>query len=672
MKPQKMNDTQMQGVVRAAVDAAVSYCESEVAEDRIRAQKFFDGKVELETEDGRSQVIATKCRDAVRMVKPALMKVFLQETPVEFVPRGPEDVQAAEHATAYAEYKFRASKGFQLLSDVFQDALVKKVGILKAYWDEAEETEIDEYSNLVPEQMALLQQDPEVQILEQTQNEQGLIDARVAKTKRSGDLKICAIPPEDFFVDSGATSVRDSYICGDRTEMRVGDLVNLGFDFEEIFNLAGDADGDVSEEEQLTRNEYDDGDYDSDHGDPSMRKVLVTEAYMKMDIEGTGVPRMYQFICGGTNYKVLDYSLCDQVPYAAFEIDPQPHEFFGSSLVDILIDDQNAATSLLRGLLDNMHMVNNPRLVFNPTQTNTDDVLNNEIAALIRTKADVPANAVHPLVTPFTAGATLPALQYYDMLLEGKTGITRAASGLDTDSLVNTSATAVNLAAQAASAAAELMARNLAEGGMSDLFRIIAKLTRQHANPEEMMRLNGQFVPVNPASWNTGMDISVNVGLGNAGRDQKIAALQQVLADQSGIIQMFGPQNPMVTLTQARNTRADLLELAGIHDSGRYYNPLNPEIEAQIHQQAQAAQGEQQQSDPNAAFMQAEQMKAQQRAQEAQMNNQRDMTRLYMEDDRKRDEMAQKRVLEAAKLQAETGLQINQQAILAEQNEPRQ
>ena len=52
--------------------------------------------MDLESEDGRSRVVATKVRDTIRMVKPVLMRTFLQsDKPVEFVPRGPEDVAAA-------------------------------------------------------------------------------------------------------------------------------------------------------------------------------------------------------------------------------------------------------------------------------------------------------------------------------------------------------------------------------------------------------------------------------------------------------------------------------------------------------------------------------------------------------------------------------------------------
>ena len=48
--------------------------------------------------------------------------------------------------------------------------------------------------------------------------------------------------------------------------------------------------------------------------------------------------------------------------FAKFEVDPEPHAFYGRSLAEIIIDDQDAATSILRGILDNVAMTNNPRV----------------------------------------------------------------------------------------------------------------------------------------------------------------------------------------------------------------------------------------------------------------------------------------------------------------------
>jgi hypothetical protein len=688
MQPKSLSEDEIQNTVTSAVREAVDFVETEVSPDRIKAQKYFDGKSVVDFEDGRSRVVATKVRDTIRAIKPALMRVFLQsDKPVEFIPNTPQAVMGADQATKYAKYIFERNNGFRILSDVFHDALIKKVGVAKVYYDEVQHVEIDEYSDLTPEQLAFIENDPESEVLSQEEtiiaeaviDEMGIeiqprmasYNLRVARTSTKGQIKIQSVAPEDFFVDRMAVSIDDCYVCGHTSEARVGDLVAMGFDFETVYNLGGAADGTVDDEEELARRGWDDTDDDENAADPSMRKVQFTEAYMKMDIEGTGVPRLYKFICAGNDYEILDYELCDYIPFAIFEVDPEPHTFFGRSLAEIVIEDQDAATSLLRGLLDGLAMANNPRVMAVASLVNMDDLLNNEIGGVVRVK-DI--NALREFSIGNAATAALPALQFYDEAIRAKTGVTGAAMGMDADALQSQTAAGVNAAVQAASAVSELIARNLAEGGMRQMFRLIAQIARANPNPNEMMRLDGQFVPVDPRSWTNDLDLVTNVGLGNNRREDRIAALQMTMQTQMQIWQAYGPQNGIVSMTGIRNTLADILGMAGIHNADRYYNPMNPQIEQQLMAMAaQAAQGQQQQqpSDPNAAFLQAEQMKMSARVQADMAKTQLDAEKMRMDDDLERDRMAQDLAIKAAELLAKTGVQLDLNAIKREQQMPR-
>jgi hypothetical protein len=635
--------------------------------------------------------VATKVRDTIRAIKPALMRVFLQsDKPVEFIPTTPQAVQGADQATKYAKYVFERNNGFRILHSAFHDALIKKTGVVKVYYDEVPDLEIDEYSDLTPEQLQLVEADPEVEVIEREETiiSEAIIDPmgmelqpqiatyriRVARESLKGQIKIDAVAPEDFFVDRMAVSIDDCYVCGHTAEARVGDLVAMGYDFETVYKLSGAADGTVDDEEELARRGWDDTAEDEHPNDPSMRKVQFAEAYMKMDIEGLGIPKLYKFICAGNDYEILEYELCDYVPFAVFEVDPEPHTFFGRSLAEIVEDDQDAATSMLRGLLDNIAMMNNPRLGALEGRVNIDDLLNNEIGGIVRMK-DI--NAVREFQIGNAAISALPAMQYYDEAIRAKTGVSGAAMGLDADALQSQTAAGVNAAVQAATAVSELIARNLAEGGMKQMFRLIAQIARQNPNPGEMMRLDGQFVPVDPRSWTNDLDIVVNVGLGNNAREERIMMLQSTLQTQMQIWQGYGPANGLVSMTQIRNTLADLLGMAGLHNADRYYNPMTPQMEQQLMMQAQqAAQGQQQQSDPNMAFMQAEQMKAQTRAQvdmqKAAMEHQRKLMELASSDDLKRDEMAQNLLVDAAKILGQYGTSVDVARVRQEQQAPRQ
>jgi hypothetical protein len=688
MQPKRLTDDEIQNTITNAVREAVDFVESEIAPDRIRAQKYFDGKSAVDFEEGRSKVVATKVRDTIRAIKPALMRVFLQsDKPVEFIPNSPQSVMGADQATKYAKFVFERNNGFRVLSDVFHDALIKKVGVAKVYYDEVPQVEIDEYSDLTPEQLAFIEDDPEVEIIDREEeifaeaviDEMGVeiqprmasYELRVARTSVKGQIKIQSVAPEDFFVDRMAVSIDDCYVCGHTSEARVGDLVAMGFDFDTVYDLAGSSDGTVDDEEEMARRGWGDNDDNENAADPSMRKVQLTEAYMRMDVEGTGVPRMYKFICAGNDYEILDYELCDYVPFAIFECDPEPHTFFGRSLAEIVIEDQDASTSLLRGLLDGLAMANNPRVMAVTNMVNMDDLLNNEIGGIVRVK-DI--NALREFAIGNAATAALPAIQFYDEAIRAKTGVTGAAMGMDANALQSQTAAGVNAAVQAASAVSELIARNLAEGGMRQMFRLIAQIARANPNEGEMMRLDGQFVPVDPRSWTSDLDLVTNVGLGNNHRDERIAALQMTMQTQMQVWQTYGPSNGIVTMTGIRNTLADILGMAGIHNADRYYNQMNPQIEQQLMMQAaQAAQGQQPQqpSDPNMAFLQSEQMKTATRAQVDMAKVQLDAEKMRMDDDRERDRMAQDLAIRAGELLAKTGVQLDLNAIKREQQMPR-
>jgi len=683
MEPKAKSFTEVEGIVQDAIAQAVDFVESEITHDRIKAQRYFDGQVDIGYEDGRSSVVATKVRDTVRAVKPSLMRVFMSTArPVEFIPKGPEDVAFAEQATDYMHYVFNQNDGFRVLNDAFHDALVKKQGIVKVYWDTRYRTETYSYTDLTQEERDYILSDMGISVIEETMtmtvemDQMGMevelpsYSLKVSRSIPEGKLRIESVPPEEFFVNSQARTLEDAYVVCHRSEVRVGELVEMGYPFEEVYDLDSlYGASDISEAEDIERRGYSQDDYEDQSGDPAMRNVAITEAYMRLDVEGTGVPVLHRFICGGSNYKLLDFDRVDEVPFAVFEVDPEPHTMYGRSLAELIMDDQDAATSIIRGVLDNVAMTNNPRIGIVDGAVNIDDVLNNEIGAIVRMRQP---GAVQDLAVPFTAGQTLGALQYMDALVEQKTGVTQNVA-LNPDAMQSTTAAGVQATVDAAAAQVEVMVRNLSEG-MRRMFGLLLRLHVKHTDEEQLMRMNGQFVPVDPRVWNADMDVQVNVGLGTGREQEKAAALQGVLQIQQQVYQNYGPMNGLVSLTNIRNTLADVLAASGVRNAERYFAPITPEIEQQMlmlqqQQQAQMAQG---QPDPNAAFLQAEQIKAQAKMQSDAMKMQLDAQKAAAEDDRKRDQMAQDLLVDAAKIYGQYGTNVDVARIKAEQDKVRQ
>jgi hypothetical protein len=600
----------------------------------------------------------------------------------------------AEQATKYMHYQFNELNGYRVLNDAIHDALIKKVGVVKVYWDTYQEQEIYDFQDLNDMEFSVLVNEDDVEVLEHTtqmvmeMDQMGMEmeaprhDLKIARTVEKGKMCVESVPPEEFFIDRNSRSIDDYYVVAHRTEMRVGDLVAMGYDYEEVYDLSGLQHSDTfSEVEEYQRRGYEEDYSDEDVQDPSMRLVAVTEAYIKIDVNGTGVAQLQKVTLGGNQYKLLNYEPCGHIPFAVFEVDPEPHTFYGRSVADLILNDQDAATAMLRGVLDNVALTNNPRVEIVDGAVNVDDLLNNEIGGIIRVKQ---SGAIQPQAVPFVAGQTLSALQYFDQQVEDKTGVTKASTGLSPDALQSTTATAVAATMQAQAAQIEVMARNLAEGGMRQMFKLMMKVMVENVDEEQMMRLQGQsYTPVDPRSWNTSMDVSINVGLGTGREDQKVAVLNQALQMQIQIFQSYGPGNGIVSLSNIRNTLSDILAINGVRNSERYFMPIDQMMEQQMMQQQQQQQMQgQQQGDPNAAYLQAEQMKMQAKMQSDQMKvmakSQLDQQKMMLDaqqamanDDLKRDEMDQDLLISAAEIIGKYGTAVDVERIKQLQNAPR-
>lgn len=657
MKTEKKTDDDIQRIVRAAAREAIDYIEAEIVPLRLDAAKYYDGQDTLGHEEGRSKVVATKCRDAVRQVKPSLIRIFMaSDKAVEFIPRGEEDVQLAEQQTKYANYLFNKNGGFRLLNAVIDDALRKKVGIAKVFRTEEQFGDTFDFE-IGDDQLPQLNAD-DINVIEYANPQPGLHIGKAQQVKKKSEIRLEAVPPEEFFIDAEARSIEDFYVCGQQREMRVSDLVDMGFAFDDVADL-GSAEIFGDEEKEYRTNYYDMNDESTD---AAMRKVLYTEAYMRMDVEGTGTAQLYAFIMAGSEYKLLDYYPVDDAPFAVFEIDPEPHSFFGHSLVELVQNDQDAATALLRGVLDNVAMVNAPRIAYDEANVDADDMQNGEVGGLIRV-AGSPGDKIMPVLVPDASAGVLSSIQYYDQVIDNKTGITRASAGMDPDSLQNANIPAVDAAVRAAQAQPETMARHLAEGGLTRLFRLLLRLVKDGGDQEVMMRLNGAFVQADPSQFDPELDVQINVGLGNESENTKIAALTQTTAMQMQIWAQYGPDNGLVTMTGIRNSLADALSLAGLHNVSRYYQPMNPEIEAQLKQAAEAKAAQQQQNQQPDPYVQGKQIEAQTRMQEAQMKAQQDgqvrMAEMARKDDLARDEMILEGILKAADLLGKYGIPVD-------------
>ncbi len=585
-----MSPEQLQTKVRSYIEDAIQFIDDDISPLRAESTRYYNGEPFGNEVDGRSQVVSRDVRDSVQSMLPSMMRVFFgAEKMVEFVPRGPEDVAQSEQATDYINYILREDNdAVGIFYSVFKDAMVNKGGVVKWWWDDSVEVHTYNFSNLDEPTLGLLLQDEGVEAVsvegvadpnippEQAQmmEAQGMplpmvYDVEIKRKKPINKVRIETMPPEEFFVDSVATSLEDAQVVGHRTMATVSDLVAMGYDKDMLDEYLSDETAFIDNEEYWAR--YPDRSQPGPLTTDNERRVLYVEAWCKVDYDGDGLAELRRVCTVGSNYHVVNNEPTDSIPFAVFACDPEPHVFFGSDVADMTKDIQRVKSAIIRGMLDSLSFALYPRTGVVEGQVDIDDVLNPEVGSIIRMRAP---GMVQQLDVPFLGQQAFPMVEYMDSMKETRTGMTGASQGLDPDVLQSTTRAAVSATIRGAEQRLEMMARLFAETGFKPMFKGLLKLVIEHQDQPRMVRLRNEWVPVDPRVWDATMDVSTNVGLGSGMTDERLGTLNQIALRQQEILEKMGPNNPLVGLGQVRHTLAKMLEVSGFKDSNQFFKPL--------------------------------------------------------------------------------------------------
>jgi hypothetical protein len=264
---------------------------------------------------------------------------------------------------------------------------------------------------------------------------------------------------------------------------------------------------------------------------------------------------------------------------------------------------------------------------------------------------------VQPFSSPFVGQAAFPMLDYMDQMREDRTGMSKAAMGLDPDALQSTTKAAVAATVSASNQRLELQARILAEG-MKKLFKGILYLMTTHQDKPRMVRLRNEWVQIDPRVWDAGMDVNVNIGLGNGDTNEKLAALNIIMQKQEQIMAQFGPMNQIASLPMYIRTLQKAIELSGYKDASSYFNSLPADF--QMPQEQPKPTPEEVLAQVQAQSIQAD---IQKKAAELELKREQ----MIRDDDYRRDQLAQDLLLKKYELELKYGTQISTAEIDARQ-----
>lgn len=663
LNPDVMKDDELQGIVGKEIDDAIDYIDNWISPMRATATQYYRGEPFGNEEEGRSQVVSMDVRDTVQAIMPSLMRIFHgTDRTVEFVPQGPEDVASAKQATDYANFVInRDNNGFLEMHSAFMDALVRKLGIIKVYWDDQTKFEAYDMSGLDDASLNALMSDPdvEIEITASTPAGEPMMDemtgmiveppmehaVRATYTHPDGRVKVEAVPPEEFLVSREAKSVEQADYVAHRRIVTVSELVAMGYDYDEVSKLSSAHEDMSTNVERYTRNKALSNEM-NERNDPAMKKILYVENYIKVDYDGDGIAELRKICTAGDGNKILMNEPCTMAPFATMCPDPEAHDLFGHSVAETVMDIQRIKSSIMRNTLDSLAMSIHPRIAVTEGMVNMDDVLSTEVGAIIRQRS---AGQVQPLSMPFVGREAFPVLQYMDQVKEARTGISKASAGLDASALQSSTATAVAATVSAAQQHIELIARIFAETGVKRMYQLVLHLITTHQDRERMVRLSNEFVPIDPRAFNSNMDVTINVALGRGSDTERMMMLRQIGEMQKEAMATMGPQNPLTDINKLSNTLKAMTELAGFKDTSQFwadpaqFQPPPAQDKPDINEQLIQVQIQQIQAD------------MQKKAAELQLGREK----MIMDDDRKRDELEAELYVKAEEMQAKYGTQLN-------------
>ena len=617
--------------ILAAIAGEIEQCsESDywLAKKR-EAQAYYDGHLPVAPDiRGRSSVVSTDVADSVEWILPSIVE-NLSGKAVKFRPMSAQDEMQAELETDFTHFVFSEdNNGYLALYSAAKDALMSGTGIIKVQYDDTPERVVERYDGLQEPQLQALLADPMLEVTEIERSETEGIAVTAARIVKQGRVVVECVPPEEFRVcdthDSG--DLKDCRFVAHTRRRTASDLIAAGYDPELIEN---------AQDSYLDResNTYS---YVDPEADESQKLVVVTEAYIRLDINEDGIGELCKVTVIGesTPTDILDVEEVAEIPFVAMQAIPKPHSFYGVSIFERVKQIQDLKTAVLRSTLDSFYQNTNKMKVVQEGQVNLDDLLVSRPGGIIRAKGH---NAVMEIGGTPIGMEAFQLLQFADEQKRSRVGVSSDMAG-QSQLVNNESAHAVERLMSAQEMLTGLIVRSIAETGIRPAYRMCRDLMVRYHNAVTPFKFRGKWQNINPADWGDRSRMMVTVGAGAGDEQQKMGALQQIFAIQQQFQQ--DPMQAMVTPKHMYATLNDFINFNGLGDSEQYFaNPESPEGMQLGQQKAQEAQQQQQQMmqqqeqqlqmqqmalDAQQKVAQAEQVKAQATMQNGQLKAQID------------------------------------------------
>jgi len=516
--------------------------DSEVSEQRRDAMRYYFGQPFGNEIEGRSQVVLTDVADTIEWIMPSIMRMLVPngKRAIRMKPKsqGPAAKENARKASlGVNQVLMEENQGFLLLYETFKTALLEKVGFVKTYFEERLEPKKSTYLGLDEYELGILLEDESLELVESKEREpvkvQGqmvpVVDVTVQNKGRRGQVVVEGVPPEEVLISRRSVRLNsETGFSAHQKLMTIGDLLALGVEEDLALSIPPDdpADFNLGREERFEDEEWS-WLGNTNRSDVASQKGWVTECYIRIDEDGDGYSELRKILCYGYDkVTILIDEEINRSPWASFCPVPVPFKFFGRSLADLVMDLQKIRSVLLRAMMDNLFLANNPKTEVVEGQVNLDDLLTNRPGGVVRVRQ---AGQMREVETKGFPPMAMAMMEFLEGVKENRTGSTRYNQGQDASSL-NQTASGLTQIMTAAAARVEMIGRIFALTGMKDLGENIFHTMRDAPLKPFWVQLDdGEWEHIDPNDFNEDMQVEVVVGLGVGAAADRVQHVKMIL-----------------------------------------------------------------------------------------------------------------------------------------------
>ena len=587
----KLSDNNIVTLVDNQVGSSIGYADSELSTERAKIIDYYNGALPKPAHDGNSKYVSLDVWDAVESLKAALLETFSSGTrTVKFAPQNEDDVELAKMCTEYTDYVVhRQNDMFSVMSTCIHDSLIARAGVVKVFWETSSETDYEEFEDITESELDMLLAQDNVELVDSEVDDIGLTSGTIGIERDTSQVIIENVAPEEFLIESQAKSLETVTFCAHRTKKTLSELRLEGYSEKLIDKIGDHTDVDFETDPEVLARFDNIGNFrngSSDHQD-QVRSVMVYEAYILLDVEGTGIAELYKVIKAGN--VLLEKEKVSRKPFVTFVPLPTPHSFYGNNFADKVVATQNARTVLTRSILDHAMITNNPRYtVVKGSLSNPRELIDNRLGGIVNTtRPDAIAPMLQAPLNPFI----FQTIKLLEEDLEDTTGVSKMSQGLNKDAISKqNSAAMVEQLATMSQQRQKIIARNFAAQFMKPLFHMVYDLVCEEETQERMVELSGSYVECDPRKWKEKRDVSIELHLGYGEQEKeatKYLNVHTMLTNDPNLSVMYQQPNQYELAKK-------IMELSGVKEVSAYLtNPENiepPQPDKNAEMQMQMAQ----------------------------------------------------------------------------------